>query len=303
MLKLFVFSSLLFYLHLISFAYSAACCGSGFVAPSVITTEDKAQFALSFYQSKIHADVNTKSQWNRNSSNDRTKTYKFEAAHLISDRWQIGGSLPIISRKNNSNIDNHSSGTGDLSLQIGYEYLPDWDYNPIRPKGIGYLGIIVPTGKSIYDSDTVTGVDARGKGFWGTGLGTVLIKRWYEWDATCALDFYYYFKKNISSTNSEAKVAPGYTHSQTLGGGWSFNELRLGALASFSYEDNTKISGTTNSESSLKRSATATFLVSYFLPHQQSIVVSYSDQTLLGDPYNTSLSKTFGIFYQMKFER
>lgn len=303
MLKLFIFISSSYLLFNINWAHSAACCGSGFVAPSIITTEDRAQIAFSLNQSKIHADVNTKSQWTRRSDNDITRTYKFEAAHLISDRWQMGGSLPIIERKNNSNVDNSSSGTGDLTLQTGYEYLPDWDYNPYRPKGVGYLGLVIPTGKSIHESETSSGIDARGRGFWGAGLGTVLLKRWGDWDATVSLDFYYYFKKNISNSNTDGTVYPGFTHGQSVGGGWSYQNLRLGALASYYYEDESRVSGSTNSTAALKRNATALFLVSYFLPHQQSIVLSYSDQTLLGDPFNSSLSKGFGIFYQKRFER
>lgn len=286
-----------------TYANSAACCGSSFAAPSIITSEDKAQIAYSYNWSKIHADVNTKSQWSKRHDNDITQTQKIEAAHILADRWQIGGTLTFIKRKNDSTIDNKSSGLGDSNIQLGFEYLPDWDYNPYRPKGIGYLMMIIPTGNSIYESDTASGIDARGKGFWGLGIGTVFIKSWDDWDASLNLEAHEYASKNISNSNTEAKIKPGAGFSTSIGAGRNWNKFRIGAQIQWLYEGATKVSGTTTSEGELKRNTTGTILLSYALNMNQSLVANYSDQTILADPYNTSLSKSIGIFYQWRFER
>jgi hypothetical protein len=303
MYKLLEYSWLILLYIIPSHSWSAACCGSSFAVPSVITSEDKAQISYSYVWSKIHADVNTNEEWTRRSDKDLTQTHKIEAAHVFSEHWQSGLSLPFIERKNSSHIKNKSSGPGDAIFQIGYEYLPDWDYNPIRPKGIGYLMAVIPTGKSIYESETSSGIDARGKGFWGLGIGTILVKTWEDWDASCNIEVHHYFSRTIKNSNTDGRVHPGAGISGSLGGGKSWNDLRIGGLIHWLYEKATTVSGTTNSEGALKRNATGTFLISYAMNLNQSLIVNYSDQTIFGDPYNTSLSKSFGIFFQWRFER
>lgn len=284
-------------------SFSAACCGAGFTVPSIITSDDQAQLAASYSRARIHADVNTIGDWRRRHEDDITDTYKLEGAHIFLDRWQTGISVPYQRRYRTGAQADTSAGFGDIALQLGYEYLPDWDYNPYRPKGIGYLSMITPTGRSIYESKDGSGIDSRGRGFWGLGVGTVLTKKWRSWDANSNLEGHYSLPKHVNNETTKGTVRPGYGGSFALGGGWNIKKLRLGGLINWFYEAATDVTGTSASEGNLKRYATGTLLVSYMLPENQSMILSYSDQTLFGSPYNSALSKSITVFYQKRWQR
>jgi hypothetical protein len=283
--------------------YSAPCCGAGFTIPSIITSEDKAQLATSYSRAKIHADVFTNGDWRERQEDDITETYKIEGAHIFKDRYQAGFSIPYQSRQRSGAQSDESSGLGDISLQFGFEYLPDWNYNPYRPKGIVYLSVITPTGRSIYESKDGSGIDARGRGFWGLGLGAVHTKKWGRYDANSNFEMHYSLPKVVHNKTTSGTVHPSYGGSFAFGGGLNFSNLRLGGLINWSYEGPTDVSGTTSSNGELKRFATGSILISYMLPENQSVIASYSDQTFFGSPFNTSLSKSITLFYQKRWER
>ncbi len=260
--------------------------------------------AMSYSYSKIHADVFTNGDWRRRKEDDITETIKLEGAHIFKDRWQGGLSVPYQKRRRSGVEADSSSGLGDIAFQLGYEYLPDWDYNPYRPKGIGYLSLITPTGRSIYESKDGSGIDARGRGFWGLGLGTVLTKKWGSFDANSHLEAHQSFSKKVNKGATNGQVNPSYGGSLAIGAGHNWGSWRLGGLINWFYEAATDVSGTTASRGDLKRFATGSFLGSYMLPGgDQSIILSYSDQTLFGSPYNTSLSRSITLFYQKRWQR
>lgn len=295
--------SFLFLFFISQNSFSAPCCGAGFTIPSIITSDDKAQLSFSYSRAKIHADVFTNGDWKRRQEDDITDIYKIEGAHIFKDRWQSGISIPYQNRERTGAQENSSMGLGDISLQLGYEVLPDWSYNPYRPKGIAYLSVITPTGRSIYESKDGSGIDARGRGFWGLGLGTVFTKKWGPWDANTNIEAHYSFPKTIHNETTQGTVRPGFGGSAAVGAGLNWNKLRLGGLINWFYESPTHVNGTTASRGELKRFATGTLLLSYLFAENQTIIISYSDQTLFGSPYNTSLSKSFTLFYQKRWER
>lgn len=284
-------------------AFGAPCCGSGFTIPSIITGEDKAQLSASYNRARVYADVFTNGNWRRRQEKDVTEIYKLEGAHVFKDRFQAGVSLPYQRRTRDGAQADSSAGLGDTSFQLGYEYLPDWDYNPWRPKGIAYLSLIAPTGRSIYESKDGSGIDARGRGFWGVGAGNVFVKTWGDWDANSNVEVHYSFPKHVSNDTTEGTIRPSYGGSAALGAGRNYESLRLGALINWVYEAPTDVTGTTPSQGTLKRYATGSVLLSYLVTAQQSVVLSYSDQTLFGSPLNTSLSKSFTLFFQQRWER
>lgn len=219
-------------------ASAASCCGGGFAIPSLITGEDKAQLTSSMAYSKIDTDVLDTGIWRHRSNNDVSQILKIEAAKIFNDRYQYGISIPIQSRMTSGPQGGEASALGDIALQTGYEFLPDWDYNPWRPKGVGFISLTLPTGKSALESDN-GGLDTRGNGFWALGIGTSLSKTWNEW------------------------VTAGIA----------------------------------------KKFATGTISGSYLFKDNWAGTFSYSDQTLFGDPLNTSLAKSAAIFVQKKWAR
>jgi hypothetical protein len=280
--------------------FAAACCGGGFATPSLISGDDKAQITSSLAYSEVHADVYTSGLWKKRETEEHSETLKVDAAHIFEDRWQVGLSLPVIKR---SRAGESSSGLGDVSTLLGYEYLPDWDYHPHRPKGIGFLQLVLPTGKSVYETDTAYGLDSRGRGFWALGLGTLLTKAFGKYDAFFNAEVHRSFNKSINENGINGTLNPGWGSNIGFGVGYNTKDFRFGGNLTWSYEDAIAIEGSVNSEGSLQRFATLGLTASYLMSDEWATTLSYSDQTIVGSPYNTSLSKSAMLLLQRRWLR
>lgn len=277
---------------------ASACCGGAFSIPAVITGDDKAQVSTSFSHSRIHADVSPDGLWRKRKADDITEVFKIDAAHIFVDRWQAGFSLPIQSRTKEGR--GTSSGLSDIAMQVGYEYLPEWEYHPIRPKGVGFLTAIVPTGTSLEESlATDGGLSARGRGFWAVGAGTVLTKIHKAWDLSATFEAHHSFPK----TSHGNTLTPGLGSSAAFGIGWNTQWARIGGALAWTQEDPVKVSGDNISNGSLQRYATASVSASYIFPENWAGTVSYSDQTLFGNPSTTALSKGLVVLLQKRWNR
>lgn len=281
-------------------SWGAACCGGGFAVPAIIAGDNEAQLNLSYAATEVVVDnVDAKGIWRKWDDHTQVRTLHIEGAHLISDRWQTGFSLPISQR---SRINQDYSGLADISASVGYEYLPDWDYNPIRPKGIGFLQLTIPTGKSRAES-RVGGLDILGNGFWAIGLGTLLTKAIGRYDAFGSLEIHKSFSKSVAKNEFEGTLEPGWGGNIGFGAGYNLKSLRIGGNVTWTYEDPIKVVGTTSSPGSLERYATFTISASYLLNDDWAGTLSYSDQTLVGNPVNTSLGKTLAVNIQRRWSR
>lgn len=285
-------------------ARAASCCGGGFAIPSLITGDDKAQVTTSFSQGKVDTDVFSNGVWQKRSSDDTTQTYKLDYAHIFADRFQYGFSLPIESRQNRvAGSDNKESGLGDISVQLGYEYLPDWDYNPWRPKGVGFVSLTIPTAPSIYE--VTNEVESRGRGFYSLGAGTVLTKTWLNWDANANFEVHHSFTKVVNNPQTVVgTIVPGNGTSLGIGGGYSLGDTRIGSSLTWTFEDPINVeSSSTPSNGSPERYATGTFMLSQMFNQDWAASLSYSDQTLFGDPSNAILSKSVAVSLQKRWQR
>lgn len=296
------FSFIALSLVFISKAEAAACCGGGFAAPSIIAGDDKAQLTTSYAATEVVVDnVDTQGIWRKWDTHQQVQTMRLEGAHIFWDRYQAGFSIPVIQRSRESLS---YSGLGDISTSIGYEYLPDWDYNPYRPKGIGFLQLTFPTGKSRADSE-VGGLDSRGNGFWALGLGTLLTKTWAKFDAFSSIEFHRSFGKEVSNSQFRGKLEPGYGGNLGIGFGYNVKDYRFGSSITWTYEDAIRTisnSGTRN-DGAIERFATCVLSASYMASDEWSGTVSYSDQTLFGSPVNTSLGKGVALQIQRRWGR
>lgn len=290
----------LFSLVLPRLAFSAACCGGGFAAPSLIAGDDKAQITASYTYSRITDDVGSDNLWRKRSTQESGETWKIDAAHLIADQWQVGLSVPLV-RRSRSAVG--STGLGDLSSTLGYEFLPDWDYNPWRPKGLAFLQLTAPTGKAINEADALYQLDSRGRGFWAAGLGALFTKTFGSADFFVNLDAHRSFAKNYSNSQSAGRLEPGYGGNVGFGAGYSFSDFRLGAALTYTYEDPVNVQGTTSSRGAAQRFATASVSGSYLWNRVWATTLTYADQTKFGAPVNTSLGRSGALLLQRRWER
>jgi hypothetical protein len=77
----------------------------------------------------------------------------------------------------------------------------------------------------------------------------------------------------------------------------------LGGLLNWIYEDPVDVSGTPASQGQLQRYSNGTIVLSYLLKSNATASISYTDQTIFGDPSNTALSKSITFFFQQRWER
>lgn len=300
--QLFLISSRFFFLVALLPAkvLASACCGGAFSIPAIITGDDAAQISTSLSQSKVQADVTADGVWRRRESSDVTQVFKIDAAHIIDDRFQAGVSIPVQSRTRGGAQGGTSSGLGDIALQGAYEFLPDWDYNPYRPKGVSFLTLTLPTGKSLEESlNEDVGLSARGRGFWALGAGAVFTKNYRSLDFNSALEVH----RSLAKTIHDLELTPRNGGSASFGAGWNTAVWRVGGAISWNQEDAVTVRGANYSDGSTQRYATGTLVVSYLLPDHWTGIASYSDQTLFGDPSTATLSKSAMILLQKRWSR
>lgn len=285
-------------------AWAAACCGGGFALPALIAGEDRTQITGSYSNAEIHADVGANGLWHARDDREVTESWRFEGATLLSDRWQAGGSLPLIKRTRQGDT---QSGLGDASVNVGYEFLPDWDYNPWRPKGLSYLQLTLPTGRAIYETEDDFQLGARGRGFWALGLGSLFVKTIEDWDMVASFEAHRSFGRHFSSSQSSGELHPGWGGSFSAGGGYNLESWRFGGLLQWNYEDPISVTGTSGGTSSMagapQRFATAVLSLSYLINKDLATTLSYSDQTWFGSPSNTTLSRSGMIVLQKRWRR
>lgn len=284
-----------------NFLLGAACCGGGFASPSIIAGDDLAQVTGSYGWTEVVVDsVDAQGLWRRGEDHQRIQNFKIEAAHIFLDRWQAGISLPVVQRTYQGQS---HSGIGDTSLNLGYEYLPDWTYNPIRPKGLGFLQLTLPTGKSKAESE-VGGLDSRGNGYTALGIGTLLTKAIHVWDAFLAFDVHRSFSKKIDRAEYQGELVPGWGGNLGLGVGYNIQDYRLGTSLTWTYEDAVREKGfAVESPGSIERYATAMASLGWMASEDWSGTLSVTDQTLFGSPLNTSLGRGFSFQLQRRWSR
>ncbi len=252
-------------------------------------------------QAEVTDEALVNGQWLRRSDDNKSQTLKLESAVLLADRWQTGVSLPLINKEAANNPT--ESGVGDISLYLGHETFRELTYSKWKPRGVTFLQLTVPTGPSIYDSNRPT--EIRGRGFYSLGGGLALTKVWRVWDMNFSAETHYSFARSAAGAafNGKAEVTPGWGASQTAGLGWNKKDLRLGTSLGFHYEAPIEISGSMTSQGQQQKAFVLAFSGSYMLNTESAFTFGYNDQTLIGNPVNASLSKTFTLSYQHRWPR
>lgn len=280
--------------------WAAACCGGGFALPSLISGDDRAQISLNFAHSELRTQVDGTGVWEDREIPDINQSLRFESAFLLSDLWQMGFSLPLSQRRRGSR---EGSGLGDISLNLGYEFISDWDYHPWRPKALLFFQLTTPTGGSVYDDRSLYGLEAQGRGFWSLGIGTLLTKNRGPWDAFVLFDVHRSLERNARSGSKDRQLIPGWGGNLGFGVGYNSAEWRVGPSLTWSYEDPIESRGELTERGQLQRWATASLNVSYLAHEDWAASLGYQDQSLFGAPLNTSLSRGLSFFVQHKWPR
>lgn len=303
-------------LHITENTFGAACCGGGFSTPSLIMGDSRSQFTQTLSQNQTVIDrVDAKGIWHPSKIDSKLSTYRLDYAYAF-ELSQIGVSIPIVQKERGAYS---SSGIADSQISWGYEFLPDWDYHPWRPKGVGFLQLIIPSG-NFNDSSDMGGAENLGQGHWGIGAGTVFIKNISKWDFSANLDAHHFMPRSTRSNDFTGTIQPGYGGHLGAGLGWNKKDFRLGSSVEWTMEQAMTLKAEPNHFSSpgAEENYTTVFINFSYTPSNKSkniyqeennlfsnisYSLSWADQTLLGHPTNTSLGRTLSFSLQKRWLR
>ncbi len=290
-------------------AWSAPCCARSAAAPFLILSDDEAQFNLGFSAVDSVADVTDKVYFNLPGKSDFTSQVRMDGAILLSDRFQAGASAALVGRSVSSNSKLSSGlGLGDLRLSFGYEVLPSWSYSVWKPQGFLFSVITLPTGRSKYElGNGYSSADVSGLGFYSGAFGAIFLKRWNVVDAFFLAEFHYSVPRVFESGLVSTHVVPGFGASTGLGLGWSpgGGALRVGLRIQPRMDQVPLRQGVPelqNSPSLISNCDTGLDL-SYMLGSSETLMLSYTDQTLLGYAVNSNLNRVLALNFQHRWER
>jgi hypothetical protein len=301
----------LFFIH--SSAQAAPCCAGSTALPALITGDEAKNFNFALSYGTVVGDAfgaldgRLPEFRDDQSSHEVRQNLTFNYATLISDRFQVGATVPVVRNQIHSGrMGDTQTLLGDASFTFGYEALPEWEYSEWKPRVYTFVQAVLPTGHSTQVSETPLGTDVAGLGQWQAHLGAVAIKRWSDWDATVVAKLGRLFSQTFeSASNGITRVGSSWGLSASFGGGYSFGEIfRVGASLEPQYQSPQEVA-TSGLESSTSQKLvwnsglTATALVGA----DSSLVLGYVDQTLFGPAINTTLARTFSVSFQQRFER
>ena len=290
---------------------AAPCCSANAASPALISGDDSAQLTLMTGQSTTIGDAFADGLPVFRAGNDReiSQTLRIDGAFLVSDRWQLGGSLPLLRHAiARPGIDDSATSLGDVRLNAAYEFLPEWSYSKWKPKGLLFAQIILPTSRSIYESTAPGGVDSLGQGFFIVAAGSLLLKRWGNFDSYFMPEIHYSFARDFhnSDLGEAIHVGPNWGGSAALGAGISpgGGNFRLGVRVQPMIADRKKVTSSTgDSWTSYQLSWDTALEASYLVADDWSVTAGYTDQTLLGPAVNSMLSRTFTLAVQKRWAR
>lgn len=268
--------------------------------PSLIVGDVRSILTASVSTVSIDKEVRTDGLWHRRENPEYSQTMKFDAATIVAEDYQAGISIPFQKRERHFES---AQGLGDISAHAGYEYWNDWEYHPIRPRGLAYLQIVAPTGPSAQELDTGYLLEARGRGFWALGLGTLLTKVVGRWDLYSHFQIHRSLDKEATISGSRVHITPGWGGFVEAGAGYNWSEWRVGAALRGLEEAPVGITGELQASGAVQRDTTAVLSASYLYDNAWTTTVSYTDQTWFGNPTFTTLGRGIAITLQRRWMR
>lgn len=276
---------------------AAACCGGSSALPGIITGDDAALISASLNHSQILSDVNSQGSWFKK-NNYYIQSVQIDMASIFKDLWQVGANFSVV-KKTDSSI--QYSGVGDLGVSLGYEFLPEYGYNPMTPRGHVFSQLVIPVeGKTIYEMNS--NKTPIGKGFYQLGLGMVLSKNYKNYDGLITLNLQKGLEKKINSEQVEGILLPGWGGLLSVSVGYNVAKVRYGIQLQHSVSEPNKINGDKGALSA-QQSTQLGLSYAYLVQEGKTLSVSYINQRWLGRPLNTSLSESVLVSYQSRWAR
>ncbi len=283
-------------------ALASSCCVSNTSVSNLMILPSRWQETFSLSQSRVIGDVNEKgsSVFRRDNNRDILNLAKLDLAYGWSPRYQSGLSLTYQGRSRDLNGESsESSGWSDIGLWQAYQIISSkrlWVFNSLN----------IPTGRSIYNTQSSLGVDARGSGTYQVGLGIFAIRNLKEWDFISSSEIHHSLGRTFNEDGIETRASSFWGASLSGGVGYipwrSKARYGLGLTPRYEEPKNVRVNKTrVDGKSSLVWDLSINY--SYTINSQHSLGLSYIDQTIFGPARNTVLSRLVIFQWQTKWER
>ncbi len=283
------------FLTIFSFStYASSCCGGGANIPNIILGDHQWEAKINYANSTVTSEAGVDGKiHNINSKNEVTETIAIKGSYLLSSYFQFAIDLPIKKRTVESQTKTTSTTeVVDPSLQLTWEFLPELTYNLLKPRGFLFFKQLFPNGNSIYSYDDPLLSDSLSRGVFESTIGLALFKVIYDYDYSVTLESHYGFSKTID----EKRVEPGLGYSASIGAGFNPNATnRFGVSLTYWQDSPVKIDG---NQGEKKYYLSTSFNYSYMFT-RSSVVLNYSDETLLKTAKNTNLTKAISLTYKL----
>lgn len=284
-------------------SYASSCCGQSSSSYTILFLGQKSALNLGTGLTQVEGRVLSGSNdfyiWGQ-----EKKAYKkrlsLDFAYSVSSRHQVFSKLSFFKNTYEDSFgSSNDNSMSDMALGYSYEILPEYTYSKWKP--VVYLSsfINLPFGVSAYDSSSLSeGAGVTGHNQFGAGLGVSARKVFYPFTVLAQVKVVRLF----SDTINNLKVSGFYDGSASflLSYASKIGGLGFSSGVTWSYLSQKKF---TDGRSSSDSSDSVTLLISAqkVLSDELSVSLSYSDQTILGTPQNTLLSKVYSLNLNYNF--
>lgn len=279
---------------------ASSCCGGGSSSSLIITGDNTREMNMGFsYRNDLgQTDNEGWASFHDGRTKDQQSAFNFQYQVILQDQFQLADKISMIDKniRKQGRVEN-KSGLGDLELQASYEFLPEYTYSPIKPRGFIYSKVSIPNSKSLYDSHSVIFSDVRGSGLYSLSLGSFFLKRISLLTLKSGLEVQRLFGRKFSEgtlSDYNKLIVP-------LGATYSFDPLPFswGVNSTWNYQTEKKFNGFVASTSGKEYFWELSSFVNWTLNREETWGVSYADSTLLGKNINSPLYRSFAINYTL----
>ena len=280
-------------------AAASACCGSHAAIPSLITGYETARLNAAFSQATVIGDVYRDGRSVFRNSTDRTvrSSLKLAGSYAFADRWQAGAALPI----------GLGSQLGDTDALVAFEIQSRPDLLSSAPKLLGFVQVTAPTGRSADEAGLANEGQITGGGFYRLGVGALAVVTRRRWDffamPKASVGFARSFATGVGA--AERTIEPGWIADAAVGVGYSFNpDWRLGSSLSATLSEARRVreADGTGATASSSLFWPLELSLAWFYDLRSTIALSYVDDTVVGQAWNSVLSRSISLQYSFRWD-
>ncbi len=281
-------------------AMAGSCCGGGGSSTELMIGDTKSVWRTSYIDQTILADTDQsgKIQYRPDNQLESLRTVSLSFSQRINSFWQWGANIPIIDKTRK--VDNNwqsLSGLGDVKLNLGYEFLPEFNRSTFISQGFIFAQMSLPTAPSIYTTKRTDSLDTRGTGHFLYTFGGLLKKRQSFGQMILNLSLTFRpgqeFKDSFLSDES-IQTESSLDHLVSLSQDIDITEKITGNLTISRNYTRNKITSVFSNSNQESLSHPLSIGVNYSTDNY-SYALSYTDEMLIPASYGHTLGRSFTI--------